>query len=244
MRQVRVELKFSQDSTARQIDLSRDQLNRVERGEVAVRFFPAWHFCRLANLNPLWLAFGGSEEKARFAECGNAAVPTEAPFFEVMVLCSDLYRKYHQAPASMEARILTGPVFIPERLRELSGGIIVRVPGFALGSGKEAQDILECEARKHNLRQIHGDVSNWAELRKLLVAQTATPGAKASVARRFKVTTQAVSQWLSGKTMPSADTALQLRTWLLTKEPEQKESADRAQTPPARKRPKLRKSKL
>jgi transcriptional regulator with XRE-family HTH domain len=242
MRQVRAELKFSQDSTARQIGLSRDQLNRIERGEVAVRFFPAWHLCRLANLNPLWLAFGGTEEKEGFVACGNNVVPPEAPFFEVMVLCGDLYRKYRQDPLSLERRIGTDSVFIPERLQDLSGGVIVRVPAFALGSGKEAQKILELESRKHNLRQMLDQVSNWAELRKLLLSETATPGAKTSLARHFKVTTQAVSQWLSGKTKPSADTALRLRDWLLNKNHPTKQSAGSAATRPAPNRSKLRKS--
>jgi transcriptional regulator with XRE-family HTH domain len=237
MREVRIQLKFSQDSTARQIGLSRDQLNRIERGQVAVRFFPGWHFCQLTNMNPLWLAFGGAEERTGFQTCGNAAVPYEAPFFETMVLCSDLYRKCRESPSSLPPRIATGAVFIPERLQHLSGGVIVRVPGFAVGSGKEAQKILEHESRKQNLRHVQRtNVGNWAALRELLRLVTARHGEKASVARRFKITTQAVSQWLSGKTMPSADTALQLRAWLLQRQNLTTERADRAATRPTRTR--------
>ena len=118
--------------------------------------------------------------------------------------------------------------------------------GFTVGSGREAQEILEREARKHNLLLRHGDVSNWAKLRKLLLSETTVPGAKAAIARRFKVTTQAVSQWLSGKTMPSADTALRLRDWLLNRGTQRKPSVGRVTQVPARKsgsnRPKPKRS--
>jgi transcriptional regulator with XRE-family HTH domain len=42
---------------------------------------------------------------------------------------------------------------------------------------------------------------------------TAPRGAKAALAREFKVTRQAVNQWLSGESNPSADLAIRLQYW-------------------------------
>jgi transcriptional regulator with XRE-family HTH domain len=42
---------------------------------------------------------------------------------------------------------------------------------------------------------------------------TAPRGAKAALAREFKVTRQAVNQWLSGESNPSADIAIRLQYW-------------------------------
>src|SRR5438552_1234598 len=43
--------------------ISRDQLNRIERAEVATRFHPGISFCEFAEINPLWLAFGDPEKR-------------------------------------------------------------------------------------------------------------------------------------------------------------------------------------
>src|SRR6266542_251946 len=51
---------------ARQMWLSRDKLNRIERGEMAVPFFAGLLFCKLTDLNPLFLAFGNSEKRFGF----------------------------------------------------------------------------------------------------------------------------------------------------------------------------------
>jgi hypothetical protein len=58
----------------------------------------------------------------------------------------------------------------------------------------------------------------WHWLRKRLEAATRQRGAKAQLAREFKVSPQAVSQWIIGQTMPAAGTVLALQQWVETKE--------------------------
>lgn len=69
---------------------------------------------------------------------------------------------------------------------------------------------------KHILRfMLWPELSTWEGARtQLKLALDFKRGAKAALARRFGVTTQAVSQWLSGASMPSADTAFHIRKLL------------------------------
>jgi transcriptional regulator with XRE-family HTH domain len=83
---VRKECGLNQTLTARQIGLSRDQLKRIERGEAAVRFLPAFLFCYFTRTSPLWLAFGQPEKRFGFFGV-RPIVATEDPavtFLEVM----------------------------------------------------------------------------------------------------------------------------------------------------------------
>jgi len=59
---------------------------------------------------------------------------------------------------------------------------------------------------KNNIRSLKDLV---AHLRKV----TAPRGSKAALAREFHVTRQAVNQWLSGESAPSADIAIRLQHW-------------------------------
>jgi transcriptional regulator with XRE-family HTH domain len=52
------------------------------------------------------------------------------------------------------------------------------------------------------------------KLRLRLIAATSAPGAKTALAKEFKVSRSAVSQWLSGDTSPGAETALRLLAWV------------------------------
>src|SRR4051812_30539303 len=46
--------------------LSRQQLDRIERGEVSVRFLPALRFCEFTDTSPSWLAFRDPDLPFRF----------------------------------------------------------------------------------------------------------------------------------------------------------------------------------
>src|SRR5882724_5646748 len=75
--------------------VSPDQLKRIERGEVAVRFFHAILFCQFADINPLWLAFGEPEKRFGFigASFAIAVEKTFEPgFLEVMKRNRERYR--------------------------------------------------------------------------------------------------------------------------------------------------------
>jgi len=96
---------------------------------------------------------------------------------------------------------------------------------------------LERVGAKLYLTLVSEDVQDWEDLRCRLNLATKTPGSRAALARQFKVSTAAVSQWLSGVTAPAADTALRLAQWIreLGVPHQQKKRAGSAQTQPARK---------
>ena len=59
---------------------------------------------------------------------------------------------------------------------------------------------------QNEIRDLNGLI---ARLKKV----TAPRGAKSALAKEFKVTRQAVNQWLSGESNPSADIAIRLQYW-------------------------------
>jgi len=80
----------------------------------------------------------------------------------------------------------------------------------------------------------HEQLSHWNSLRLRLRAATQQYGAKAELARQFNITPQAVAEWLSGASAPTADTTLRLLEWVTTAEADQqKKRAGSARTQPA-----------
>ncbi len=71
---------------------------------------------------------------------------------------------------------------------------------------------------------------SWPELRERLIALTNERGAKAALAREFAVTNSAVSEWLRGLSMPSADTTLRLLPWVAEAEAKQKSASSSRKT--------------
>lgn len=63
----------------------------------------------------------------------------------------------------------------------------------------------------------------WNELRARLAAATDQYGARAALARQFGVTPQAVAEWLSGASAPTAETTLRLLEWVTAEEAKSKE---------------------
>ena len=76
--------------------------------------------------------------------------------------------------------------------------------------------------------------SEWDKLRRRLVKATSAFGAKSALAREFGVTPASVSEWLSGKSAPTAEATLHLLKWVEKAEGKQK-SPGSALTPPERK---------
>jgi transcriptional regulator with XRE-family HTH domain len=77
--------------------------------------------------------------------------------------------------------------------------------------------------------------SFWNELRVRLAAATEKYGARAALAREFGVTPQAVAEWLSGASAPTAETTLRLLEWVTAEEAQskQKKRAGSGSTRPA-----------
>lgn len=104
---------------------------------------------------------------------------------------------------------------LEETMRELAGqrrvfGIKKEVPEKQERERKELLDTLFPNEDK-------GDVQNkfrtFGELLDHLRKITEPHGAKAALAKDFKVTRQAVDQWLSGDAKPSAELCIQLQWW-------------------------------
>lgn len=72
--------------------------------------------------------------------------------------------------------------------------------------------------------------SLWNELRSRLITATKDRGTKSELARNFKVSRQAVGEWLSGASSPSAETALGLLKWVAESENAKKEAPGRVVT--------------
>lgn len=68
------------------------------------------------------------------------------------------------------------------------------------------------EVKRYLTRVTVGE--HWNQLRDRLNEMLSSPGEKATLAKALGVSKSAVSQWLSGKTAPSAELALCLREWV------------------------------
>jgi transcriptional regulator with XRE-family HTH domain len=68
-------------------------------------------------------------------------------------------------------------------------------------------------------------IESWPELRERLKRLTTQRGDRSALARKFKVTSSAVSEWMRGKNMPSADLTLRLSAWVTTEEAKLKSPA-------------------
>jgi transcriptional regulator with XRE-family HTH domain len=206
MRSARKEHRMSQSFLAHQLGLSRDQIERMERGSAAIRFFPAWSFCRLSGINPLWLAFGDPEAKYGFIECANSTVPSGSLFADVMRTYGKRYRVYRFLNQS--AAFESGAVF-SDQPSMLTADYIKLGPPDPL-QFEVPKNLIGKLAIKHSLRP----TMTWQELRAVLRSETETPTAKAALASFLGVSLAAVSQWRSGASAPTAEKVLRILDWL------------------------------
>jgi len=75
------------------------------------------------------------------------------------------------------------------------------------------QSMLDKSKRSPHTAGVQDEICDLKGLIERLKKVTAPRGAKAALAREFKVTRQAVNQWLSGESNPSADIAIRLQYW-------------------------------
>jgi transcriptional regulator with XRE-family HTH domain len=235
IRGIRKGHRISQRLAAAQMGLSRQQLDRIERGEVAVRFLPALRFCEFTDTNPLWLAFGEPEVPFRFfwleydVTCergyrpllnitGIAAsqIPSDAIFLEVM----QRHKKDYQAAAVYQATSDEIPLSVG--LRVFWDNVRQQLT-HERGFGKVGSMKLQ-------------KVSFWSALRERIRKLVRQRGMKSALARDIGVSRQAINSLLSKKRpyVPSAEYALRLSKWVEIAEAQQKQSA-RGSEAPARK---------
>lgn len=210
MRLVRTECRIDRRSMAQQLTISADQLNRFERGLTSLRLRVAWDFCELTNTDPRWLAFGEPYPRLAFGMFGRVAAE--------------------------EASLL----FVP-RMREMQHGNRLKVrhddrpPSTVERARLKFLASLQVKQYLSSMPVTEVITPSWDELREWLVEATAAPGAKAALAREFKVQPAAVSQWLSGATAPTAATTLRLLKWVTAEggHMQQKERAGSVSPPSA-----------
>lgn len=208
IRRVRTDQRISQRLAASRMGLSRDQLKRIERGEVSVRFFPGWNFCQFADANPLWLAFGDPEKRFGFVACANATVDENARFLDVLKRYGERYRTFRFFVH--ESWFESGSVF-SDKESVLNEKII------ALDrrqTDAEKKTIARKDIKRYLIPAMAADIPTWETLRMILRGKTQTGKAKANLARYTGVSLAAVSQWRSGASAPTADKTLRVLRWV------------------------------
>jgi transcriptional regulator with XRE-family HTH domain len=214
---------------ATQTGLSPDQIKRIETGEIAVRFFPAWNFCRFTDTNPLWLAFGDPKPRFGFIECANSTVREDALFLDVMRAFGERYNTL--CFLTYAAWRASGSVFSETGAPLISPRIITH-DRFAPKKGVEPLLV-----KPYLMPEMTAEAPpTWGELQSVLVLKTKSAEARKQLAQRLGVTQAAISQWRRGVNAPTADNALRILEWVRETEAEQKQSAGAAVTAPARTR--------
>lgn len=203
---VRRRHRISQAALARLTGITRDQINNVEIGRVALRFHAGWECCLQLDVNPWWLATGLGGENGFVDMSGVDEIPADTLFSEVAGTFGDEYEAYRKSRLKIatDANVLSN-----------SAGSVVKS---SLTSSPKSE--------------IHRPVT-WRELRKRLKDATAARGGKSALARAARVSRQVVNAWLSGDGTPNADKTLFLLQWVEKEEGQQKQSGARveARTP-------------
>jgi transcriptional regulator with XRE-family HTH domain len=199
LRRVRTEFHISRRLLADYLSISADQLNRVERGSVGLRFATAIEFCELTKTNPLWLAFGDKYPRSGYATVGPIREQKSAPFFAMMCEIAPEY----------EAHRRTLQKIAPQQ------------EGASYKNREKIKILAEASAKRY-LASLHELIPrNWSELKSQLTLLTGAPGAKADLARHCDVSTAAVSQWLSGASAPTADNVFAIFDWIRLRQQKQ-----------------------
>jgi len=253
IRFVRKEHRISQRLAAAQMGISRQQLDRIERGEVAVRFVPALRFCEFTNRNPLWLAFGEDQNRFGFfwpreKEVGiweivniggdwasDQAVVKAASEDATLLQTLQKHRERFPSAVSFFATSNRNPRW--------SAGPAKPIGALFLGAGDVNRQLTTqppfAIVGSMNLRQ----VSFWPTLRQKIQRFVQQRGMKSALARDIGITRQAVNALLNEKYIPSGEQVLKLSKWVEIAEVQQKKSAGSvSEARPARKTRK-RKSK-
>ena len=213
IRLVRMHYGFSQQHAAERMFLSRDQVNRIERGEVAVHFSPGLLFCQFADLNPLWLAFGEPEKLWGF-----------------------FYIRSDKLAQDLMAR--PEPTFLEIMQKYRGVFAIASIPftsdGPELGSVPTNKDVVQLwtnpsgDEKLGSMKKLRKQ-SLWPSLRERIQRLVLQRGMKSALARDIGVSRQAINVLLSRKSPygPSAEYALRLSKWVEIAEAQQKQRADR-----------------
>jgi transcriptional regulator with XRE-family HTH domain len=237
VRLVRKRLGLSQSALAPLIGASRDQLASVELGRVALTFEHGWNLCAEFDLNPLWL-LSGELSVDRFVDFDTSKILDDERFSAAFD--HHWYRQWRAAQLAMtKSRFAKSAASLDEWLPGRRSRSAIEFLA-QYGTRQLATKNVARNNAKLYLATVHLP-TDWISLRARLRRATRDRGVRAALARYCKVSTAAVSQWLTGASAPTADTTLRLLNWVVRAE-QKKQSGARAGARAPRKT-RVRKSK-
>lgn len=200
-----------------------------------------WNVCRFLDVNPLWLAFDGLDERREYFLDYPIEQLGDRSFVATMLDIRSEYAAYRshvlkavsRPSAIANVRQKTAQMDPDQQWIRAAKSARQSLPAAEwpqfsryMSSAADAfvrKKIVATSAINHHL--IVG--MDWKRLRHALCRLTRAPGSKALLARRFGVSAAAVSQWLSGANAPTADTTLRLLEWVTAAEAKQNAPAAR-----------------
>lgn len=229
----RKSLRVSQAKLAPLVGLTRDQLNNIELGRVALRADAGVRLCLELDCNPLWLAYGSDFERMpfiRFAPLGTAT--SRQGFSEFIARHRDAYIAVRAAVVAHDEGSLDRLTAEQEAILSLLKTWAIRIVADDywaiarhLRRAAEEFDLAKGALTQHARSVIvarmkpHERASRWEQLRKRLNRATTRRGTQVALARVLGVTRQAVSEWLrKPNRAPSAETTLRLLEWVTAEE--------------------------
>ena len=238
-----------QSDLAARLGLTRAQLSTIEAGRVALRFQTGWNVCKLFDIYPGWL------------DTGHWPLGGELPFppldhpwmawVERMVAANKntLFSQgwpqvgWLFGPDAPVARPFGEIIPQPHADAGAAGSQAGELTGRARTIAAFERENASREAAKKDDRKLLTEVTperNMAGMTEIAFLlrrlKRALEGVKkGDLARSLKVPLPRVSEWLSGRVMPSGETTLRLLQWVEQQERQQKQYPGSAQTLPGRK---------
>lgn len=184
--------RYSQRALADEVGLSRNQLNRIERGDVAPRFRSTWDLCAFLDLNPFWLLYGDDVQRQGFVDMsGLDELDDSWPFLETFWSLAEPYKEIREQRLAVAAS-----------------------PSILSNSRSVEKNLGRSEIASSLIPEMPAEPRNWDELRAILVACTETREAKRALQKHCGVSLAAVSQWRSNTAKPNADKTVKILAWL------------------------------
>jgi transcriptional regulator with XRE-family HTH domain len=217
---------LNQAELAQRVGITRNQLANIEAKRVTLKFGVAMDICKAIEVSPQWLYDGSGPQKlnVEFKD------PVTGMGLEIHALSETFsgiwaaFGKIFLDLTGWRERVIAGQGHEGQSAEKLSasysGPPRVAIGDWHKGSASDAKANnkskrgLDIEMRLPDKETVKPKIRTLSELLKILRALTKKRGAKADLARCCNVTRQAVNQWLSENSKPSADAMLLLLNWV------------------------------
>ncbi len=235
-REARLAACASQAATGEKTGLTRDQVAGIESARSPLRFWPGIRFCAWLDLNPCWLA-NGQVPVNGWRDLG--ALPLAFEQIGERARFSEGWEKTSTGKLSRDSSLIAAWNDATEEIDDAKhdhNATEAYASGMApaMEEAKQNQAMLDSLRREWEEQRVISETPTWEELRTRLKAATQKARAKTELARALEVTKQAVTEWLSGASAPTAARTLKLLRWVLAAESSPIESGSdvRASLPP------------